>query len=172
MDAVLSFSHRKVSLGRFATFKTSVTTFSPLRKRNIIRCSVTPPSSSLAKFIEAAQNDKNLIPLQNVIFSDNLTPVLAYRRLVKEDNDDTESPSFLFESLSTGCYSVIGAHPTIEIVAKQNQVTIMDHHTGHDKKTTQEDPTVIPRTVMEKWRPQHFDELPDVFTGIYTYMRT
>jgi len=37
-----------------------------------------------------------LIPLYQCIFSDQLTPVLAYRSLVKED--DREAPSFLFES--------------------------------------------------------------------------
>lgn len=48
-----------------------------------------------AKFVEASKNG-NLIPLCQCIFSDQLTPILAYRILVKED--DRESPSFLFES--------------------------------------------------------------------------
>lgn len=47
------------------------------------------------KFVEASKNG-NLIPLCQSIFADQLTPVLAYRILVKED--DRESPSFLFES--------------------------------------------------------------------------
>lgn len=37
-----------------------------------------------------------MIPLYQCIFSDQLTPVLAYRCLVKED--DRDAPSFLFES--------------------------------------------------------------------------
>jgi len=48
-----------------------------------------------AKFVEASKKG-NLIPLCQCIFSDQLTPVLAYRILVKED--DREGPSFLFES--------------------------------------------------------------------------
>lgn len=51
------------------------------------------------KFLEASQNG-NLIPLYKCIFSDHLTPVLAYRCLVKED--DREAPSFLFESVEPG----------------------------------------------------------------------
>lgn len=43
---------------------------------------------------------ENLVPLRHTIFSDHLTPVLAYRCLVKED--DRESPSFLFESVEPG----------------------------------------------------------------------
>ena len=53
-----------------------------------------------AKFIEASRNGNNLVPLYRCIFSDHLTPVLAYRCLVKED--DREAPSFLFESVEQG----------------------------------------------------------------------
>lgn len=50
-------------------------------------------------FIEASESG-NLIPLCKCIFSDHLTPVLAYRCLVKEDERD--APSFLFESVEPG----------------------------------------------------------------------
>lgn len=50
-------------------------------------------------FKEAARHG-NLVPLYRSIFSDQLTPVLAYRCLVKED--DREAPSFLFESVNVG----------------------------------------------------------------------
>ncbi|KAJ8749698.1 hypothetical protein K2173_012249 [Erythroxylum novogranatense] len=46
------------------------------------------------KFQEASING-NLIPVYRCIFFDHLTPVLAYRCLVKED--DRDAPSFLFE---------------------------------------------------------------------------
>lgn len=52
-----------------------------------------------ARFKEAARNG-NVIPLYKCIFSDHLTPVIAYRCLVEED--DTEAPSFLFESVEPG----------------------------------------------------------------------
>jgi len=46
--------------------------------------------------VEASKN-ANVVPLYRCIFSDHLTPVLAYRCLVEEDN--REAPSFLFESI-------------------------------------------------------------------------
>lgn len=51
------------------------------------------------KFAEASERG-NLVPLYRCIFSDHLTPVLAYRCLVQED--DREAPSFLFESVEPG----------------------------------------------------------------------
>lgn len=51
------------------------------------------------KFLEASKKG-NVIPLYRSIFSDHLTPVLAYRCLVKEDERD--APSFLFESVEPG----------------------------------------------------------------------
>ena len=44
------------------------------------------------------------MPLYKRIFSDHLTPVLAYRCLVKQD--DREAPSFLLESVVNGNQSV------------------------------------------------------------------
>lgn len=51
------------------------------------------------RFMEASKKG-NVIPLYKCIFSDHLTPVLAYRCLVKED--DRDAPSFLFESVEPG----------------------------------------------------------------------
>ncbi|KAG7565851.1 Chorismate-utilizing enzyme C-terminal [Arabidopsis suecica] len=103
-------------------------------------------SSEAMKFAEGSKKE-NLVPLRHTIFSDHLTPVLAYRCLVKED--DREAPSFLFESVepghhssTVGRYSVVGAHPKMEIVAKENKVTNL-----RDLETS---------TV---------DDLPDVFCG-------
>lgn len=53
----------------------------------------------MKKFAEASKHG-NVVPLYHSIFSDQLTPVLAYRCLVKED--DREAPSFLFESVEPG----------------------------------------------------------------------
>jgi anthranilate synthase component 1 len=55
--------------------------------------------NQVARFQEASKNG-NLIPLYRYIFSDHLTPVLAYRCLVRED--DRDAPSFLFESVEPG----------------------------------------------------------------------
>ncbi|XP_042516407.1 anthranilate synthase alpha subunit 1, chloroplastic-like [Macadamia integrifolia] len=138
-----------------------------------LRCSVLSAPSLVddgaVKFIEASK-DGNLVPLHRCIFSDHLTPVLAYRCLVKED--DRDAPSFLFESVeqgfrssNVGRYSVVGAQPTMEIVAKENLVTIMDHEKGCRTEEFVDDPMVIPRRIMENWKPQLIEELPDAFCG-------
>ncbi|KAL8462953.1 hypothetical protein ACS0TY_033819 [Phlomoides rotata] len=121
------------------------------------------------RFVEASENG-NVIPLYKSIFSDHLTPVLAYRCLVKED--DRDAPSFLFESVepglgasSVGRFSVVGSHPTMEIVAKENKVTILDHESGTVTEKMVEDPMTVPRTLSQGWRPQLLEDLPDAFCG-------
>ncbi|KAF8402680.1 hypothetical protein HHK36_010769 [Tetracentron sinense] len=132
---------------------------------------VSAPSlaSDIVKFVEASKKG-NLVPLYRCIFSDQLTPVLAYRCLVRED--DQEAPSFLFDSFGQGFqnsnlgrYSVVGHQPCMEIVAKENRVTIMDHEIGRRTEEIVEDPMAIPRRIMEGWTPQLIDELPDAFCG-------
>lgn len=138
-----------------------------------VKCSSAVLSSpslvdSPTEFNEAAKKG-NLIPLYRCIFSDHLTPVLAYRCLVKED--DPEAPSFLFESVepgknsSVGRYSVVGAQPSMEIVAKENLVTVMDHHEGKMTEEIVDDPMSVPKKITEEWVPQLIDELPDAFCG-------
>lgn len=56
-------------------------------------------ASDASGFSEASKR-ANLVPLYRCIFSDHLTPVVAYRCLVQED--DREAPSFLFESVEPG----------------------------------------------------------------------
>ncbi|KAL9235359.1 hypothetical protein vseg_010122 [Gypsophila vaccaria] len=143
-----------------------------LSRRRVFCSSPSLSSPSLVdgelEFKEAAKKG-NLIPLYKSIFSDHLTPVLAYRCLVKED--DREAPSFLFESVepgkssSVGRYSVIGAQPSMEIVAKENSVTVMDHRTGKRTEEYVEDPMSVPKQIMEDWKPQLIHELPDAFCG-------
>ena len=59
----------------------------------------TSGDEALDSFRAAAQA-ANLVPLFQRILSDHLTPVLAYRCLVKED--ERTAPSFLFESVING----------------------------------------------------------------------
>ncbi|XVF19896.1 hypothetical protein REPUB_Repub11eG0151000 [Reevesia pubescens] len=82
--------------------------------------------------------------------------------------DDRDALSFLFESVepglqasSIGRYSVVGAQQSIEIVAKENMVTIINHEEGHRIEEIVEDPMTVPRRIMEGWVPQHVDELPE-----------
>jgi anthranilate synthase component 1 len=64
-----------------------------------------------------------------------------------------------------GRYSVVGAQPTKEIVAKENMVTIMDHEEGCRTEEIVDDPMTVPRRIMEGWKPQLVDALPEVFCG-------
>lgn len=60
---------------------------------------------------------------------------------------------------------MVGAQPTMEVVAKENVVTIMDHREGQRTEEIAEDPMVVPRRIMETWTPQGVDELPEAFCG-------
>ncbi|KAI3929641.1 hypothetical protein MKX01_025809 [Papaver californicum] len=109
------------------------------------------PSLKCLKFKEASKNG-NIIPLRKCMFSDQ------------------DVPSFLFESFeqkvrtpNVGCYSIIGAQPTIEIVAKEN--IVVDHEEGSKTEEIVEDPMVVPRRLMEEWTPQIIHELRVAFCG-------
>ncbi|XP_065871990.1 anthranilate synthase alpha subunit 1, chloroplastic-like [Euphorbia lathyris] len=143
-----------------------VSSVRPLKCVSLLDFSAVPDPSDFAK----AAKRGNVVPLHSCIFSDQLTPVIAYRCLVKED--DRETPSFLFESVEPGSkvstvgrYSVVGANPSIEIVARENKVSIMDHEVGTLTEEFVEDPMVIARRISEGWKPQIVCDLPDAFCG-------
>lgn len=71
----------------------------------------------------------------------------------------------IFYNFSKGRYSVVGAQPTIEIVAKGNMVTVMDHEAGQKTEELVEDPMMVPQRIMEGWKPQRIEELPEAFCG-------
>ncbi|XWS65864.1 hypothetical protein CRYUN_Cryun05aG0150500 [Craigia yunnanensis] len=174
MQSSLGFSHRLVpSSHRLSQVPVTRISPAPTRFTTALKCRSALSSSSLVnderKFVEAAKKG-NLVPLHRCIFSDQLTPVLAYRCLVKED--DREAPSFLFESVEPGSrvsnvgrYSVVGAQPALEIVAKENKVMVMDHVEQCLTEEVVEDPLLIPRRISENWKPQLIDDLPDAFCG-------
>ncbi|KAL6195394.1 hypothetical protein ACLB2K_031013 [Fragaria x ananassa] len=108
-------------------------------------------STTDAKKFEEASKNGNLVPRYKCLFSDQLTPVLAYRCLVKED--DREAPSFLCKSVeqsTRGRYSVVGAQPAMEIIAKENKVRYVE------KK----------RLPFSK-APEDDKNLPDMHLGLY-----
>ena len=75
------------------------------------------PDLEQFKSLTATESDDQprLIPMYRRLFSDTLTPVLAYRRLVKPDA--RHAPSFLLESVEGGehaaRYSFVGAQPVV-----------------------------------------------------------
>ena len=50
-------------------------------------------------------------------------------------------------------------------MAKENQVTVMDHHEGKRTEQFVDDPMSLPKKIIEEWKPQQIDELPDAFCG-------
>lgn len=57
----------------------------------------------------------------------------------------------------------------MEIVAKENKVTIMDHEEGKSTEKIVDDPMSVPEEIMKGWSPQIISELPDVFCGIISH---
>ncbi|KAK9830714.1 hypothetical protein WJX74_003977 [Apatococcus lobatus] len=117
---------------------------------------------------QLAAGSFNLVPVYKRLFSDQLTAVLAYRCLVKED--DRAAPSFLFESVvngnQTGRFSFVGAQPALEVVAKGQTVTVLDHVHGKRSVQQQADPMQVAIQLSEAWKPAALDGLPaDVFAG-------
>jgi len=106
----------------------------------------------------------NLIPVYRRLMSDQLTPVLAYRRLVKPD--DRFAPSFLLESVVGGehaaRYSFIGAQPMAEIIAYGPRVTRRIE--GDIEHYDCDDPLGEMDRVTAAWELAPLPELPD-FTG-------
>lgn len=119
------------------------------------------------QFCTHAATGANLVPLYRRIFSDQLTPVQAYRCMV--EHGDLESPSFLLESVvngdQQGRYSFVGAMPALEVVAKGHKVTVLNHLSGSRKVSTEDDPMEVPVQLSRNWRPAAVEGLPAVFTG-------
>ncbi|WP_432799893.1 anthranilate synthase component I [Poriferisphaera sp. WC338] len=119
---------------------------------------------------ECEVEQKRLVPMCRRLFSDALTPVLAYRRLVRDE--PREAPSFLFESVvdgdRIGRYSFIGSQPMVEIVARRYDMEIRDHAgMGLSRQFESDDPLMEARRLTGSWKlidPPEAMKLPD-FTG-------
>ncbi|CAI5482283.1 unnamed protein product [Closterium sp. Yama58-4] len=123
-------------------------------------------------FLRAVSEGSNVIPISRRIFSDHLTPVLAYRCLVKED--DRDAPSFLFESVETandgrarsGRYSYVGAQPALEVVARGvGPVSVVNHDKGKRETIEGKDPLQVVQDLSATWKPAASDSLPNSFCG-------
>ena len=95
------------------------------------------------------------VPVSLRLLSDQLTPVLAYRRLVAPD--ERTAPSFLLESVENqpgsgrsavgqGRYSSLGARPAVEVVASGDRVTVTDHRGGPGPLDQPVEGRIEPRT--------------------------
>lgn len=116
---------------------------------------------------ELRPSQRHLIPMYRRLFSDQLTPVLAYRRLVKQD--DRLAPSFLLESVVGGDrvarYSYLGAQPIAEVIGRGYDVEYRDHRNPTaSKQYHSDDPLGEMDRVTALWKLADVPGLPD-FTG-------
>ncbi|MHC4990990.1 MAG: anthranilate synthase component I [Planctomycetota bacterium] len=97
----------------------------------------------------------NVVTLQRRLMSDQLTPVLAYRRLVLPD--ERTAPSFLLESVDGGAtvgrHSFLGAQPELEVVARASEVTVIDRRSGTSRTAHEPDPLAVPARLTAGWHP-------------------
>jgi anthranilate synthase component 1 len=107
----------------------------------------------LATFRQLAEHG-NMIALVQRVMSDQLTPVLAYRRLVTPD--ERTAPSFLLESvegsMSVGRHSFLGSQPILEVVARGHDVTVVDHARGTTTTSHETDPLSVLQRLGASWR--------------------
>ena len=99
--------------------------------------------------------------------SDQLTPVLAYRRLVAPD--DRAAPSFLFESVENGAtlgrWSMLGAQPVVEVLARGHAVEIRDRRSATEEHAHVANPLETVRALGARYVPHAVDRMPEAFHG-------
>jgi len=111
------------------------------------------------------------VPIVVRLLADQLTPAIAYRRLVV--GDDRTAPSFLLESVEQGArqsrYSILSAEPMIEVLAREHEVSIHDRRTGHSSTQRHDDPLMVMRELsarfVEVTAPDHARVLPECITS-------
>ncbi|MHC4975377.1 MAG: anthranilate synthase component I [Planctomycetota bacterium] len=112
------------------------------------------PTITRDEFVDAVHSARSehpgrriAVPVAQTILADQLTPVLAYRRLVS--GDQRTDPSFLLESVEggerQGRHSMLGISPSIEVVAYEQSVTITDRRAGSSRTERHDDPLQVPR---------------------------
>jgi anthranilate synthase component 1 len=126
----------------------------------------------LKESFERQVREGPLVILSRRLMSDQLSPVLAYRRLVLPD--ERTAPSFLFESVENGSavgrHSILGARPCLELTARAQQVTVVDHRRQTRRSAEAADPLSVLRELAAPYRPASAAalaplRLPHAFTG-------
>ncbi|MCC7146472.1 MAG: anthranilate synthase component I [Phycisphaeraceae bacterium] len=104
-----------------------------------------------------------LVTMYRRLLADQLTPVLAYRRLVEPD--DRLAPSFLLESVVDGeriaRYSFLGSRPVVELIAHGQDVEIKDHrYPQRSRKFHSPDPLKELERLTAGWHVVSGDRAP------------
>jgi anthranilate synthase component 1 len=121
----------------------------------------------------SAEGDRRaLIPVGVRLLGDRLTPVSAYRRLVKAD--ERTAPSFLFESVENGDrqgrYSILGHEPQIEVVAYGSDVRLTDRRDRPSDVVATTDPLDMLRAIgdqLQLVRPDRDEDAGRVLPGSF-----
>ncbi|MBL4701406.1 MAG: hypothetical protein JKX85_09130, partial [Phycisphaeraceae bacterium] len=96
-----------------------------------------PNFQTFTNFAKEALTPGKVVPVFRRLMSDQITPVLAYRRMVRPD--DRMAPSFLLESViggdRQGRYSFLGANPSAQVIARRNTVEYIDHDNADNSRT-------------------------------------
>jgi len=125
----------------------------------------SPYHPAYPSFVRSSESH-NLVAVYRHLTCDHLTPVLAYRRLVR--GDGRLAPSFLFESViggdRIGRYSCLGARPITEVVARGHDVEVRHHACGTTQQFPSEDPLAEVARLTANWCLAPDPTLP-AFTG-------
>lgn len=128
-----------------------------------------PDLKTFTDLVQAPSADgrRTLVPMFRRLFSDALTPVLAYRRLVRPDG--RMAPSFLLESVvggdQIGRYSYLGAQPIAEVIARGYDVEYRDHRDASNSRIFRsDDPLREMDRITSGWELKSIPALPE-FTG-------
>ncbi|MCC5830577.1 MAG: anthranilate synthase component I [Phycisphaeraceae bacterium] len=125
-------------------------------------------------FRQLAAEPGTVIPLFRRLLSDEVTPVLAYRRLVRPD--PRTAPSFLFESVvggdQIGRFSFMGAQPSMAVIARGREMTIRtfdDQGQASSRTMATDDPLSELQRMMDGWKlarlPEKRGRVLPSFTG-------
>lgn len=103
----------------------------------------------------AAGDDRVLaVPISIRVLSDQLTPVLAYRRLVSPDA--RTDPSFLLESVEGGTragrYSLLGSRPVVRVIVTRSRAIVRDELAGTSEDIETDDPLGLIRGLGARYR--------------------
>ena len=126
-----------------------------------------PSLEQLQAIAQRRVDGRCLVPVFKRLFNDVLTPVLAYRRLVRPDA--RMAPSFLYESVhggdQIGRFSFLGARPIAELVAYGHDLRYTDHlDSDQSYEQTCDDPLATMQQLSERVAIEPLESLP-TFTG-------
>lgn len=111
----------------------------------------------------------NLVPIQEEIYADVVTPILLLRKIAK-----SKKLFYLLESIEGGekwgRYSFLGYDPIMRISCKEKQVVISEQ--GNERTIQTEDSLGVIRDILKNYRAPKVDGMPPFaggFVGYFSY---